>query len=231
MEDKARTIRDWPKEDQPRNKLYIKKTSDLSTAELLAILIGSGNAKYNSLELAKQVMTACKDSLTELSKCSILDLIKVYGIGHAKASTLVAFGELSRRQQMEKCAERNIIKTSIDAAAFFSPHLRHLSYEAFIVAFLSQRGHIIDFKIISRGGITGTIVDPRIVFKEAIAHQAVSIVVSHNHPSGSTRPSKADEELTEKLRNGGKYIDIKLIDHIIIGETDYFSFADQGILR
>jgi DNA repair protein RadC len=230
MEDKARKIRYWPAGDRPRNKLYIQKRSELSTAELLAILIGSGNSRYNALELAQQVMTACKGSLTELGKRTIIDLMKVYGIGHAKASTLVAFGELSRRQQMEKCAERNVIKDSRDAAAFFSPHLRHLHHEAFIVAFLSQHGKIINSKILSEGGITSVTVDPRIVYKEALEHHAVSIVVSHNHPSGSIHPSKADEDLTKKLNAGGKYMDIKLIDHVIIGEDGYFSFADQGLL-
>lgn len=229
MEDKTHTIRDWPAGEQPRNKLFIKKTSELSTAELLAVLIGSGNARYNSLELARNVMAACHGSLDELGKRSITDLMKVYGIGHAKASTLVAFGELSRRQQIQKFAERNIISNSRTAAAFFSPHLKHLHYEAFGVAFLSQNGNIIDFKIYFEGGINEVSVDPRVIFKEALAHCAVSIVASHNHPSGSLIPSRGDEKLTKKLYDCGKCIDIKLLDHIIIGEG-YFSFADQGLL-
>ena len=230
MEALNQRIREMSMSDAPRDKLSTENPAELSIVELLALLIGPGNAQCNSIELAKKVMTSCKNRLAELCKCSVNDLMQVPGIGRSKACTLVAFGELSRRQQSETTTLRPVIRNSKDTAAFFRPHLEHLNYEVFAVLFLRQNGQIIDFQIVSEGGITSTTVDPRLIFREALKRHAVSIVVSHNHPSGSLQPSISDEALTAKLNSGSKYLDIKLLDHVIIGEGGYFSFADEGKL-
>jgi DNA repair protein RadC len=230
MEGRIRRIRDWSESDRPRDKLNTKKPAELSTVELLSLLVGPGNARCNSIELAKNVLAPCGNRLADLCKCSVKDLMRVSGIGYAKACALVAFGELSRRHQSEKAMQRPVIKDSRDAAGFLRPRLEHLHHEVFGVIFLGRGGQTIDFKIISQGGITSTVVDPRMVFQEALRRHAVSIVAGHNRPSGSHRPRNTDEALTAKLCNGGKCMDIKLLDHIIIGESGYFSFADEGLL-
>lgn len=230
MEGRIRRIRDRPTDERPRDKLSTQKPAELSNAELLALLIGPGNARCNSIELANQVLASCGGRLIDLCKSSVKDLMRIPGIGYAKACALVAFGELSRRHQSEKAATRPIIKDSKEAAAFLRPYLEHLHYEAFGIIFMSQGGRILDFEIISEGGITSTTVDPRKIFHAALRRHAVSIIASHNHPSGSLLPSKADEALTAKLNNGSKVMDIKLLDHIIIGQGGYFSFSDEGLL-
>jgi len=230
METTTLRIRDRSTRDRPRDKLYTKKPNELSNAELLAMIIGPGNARCNSLELAQKVLAACGNRLSELGKCSIWDLMKVAGIGHAKACTVVALAELGRRHESEKVVEIPIIKDSKHAAEFLTPHLKHLQHEHFAVLFLRAGGKIIEFEILFEGGITSVTVDPRIILKKAITFRAQSIIVCHNHPSGSLRPSIADKALTTTLNNASKYMDIKLLDHIIIGETGYFSFADEGYL-
>src|SRR6185437_4811435 len=230
MEAQNQRIREMSMSDAPRNKLSTENPAELSIVELLALLIGPGNAQCNSIALAKKVMPFCKNRLTELCKCSVNDLMQVPGIGRSKACALVAFAELNRRQQSEKAAEKPIVRNSKDAATFFRPHLEHLCYEKFAVMFLRQNGQIIAFQIVPEGGITSASVDVRRIFREALKRHAVSIVVSHNHPSGSLQPSIADEALTAKLNSGSKYLDIKLLDHVIIGEGGYFSFADEGKL-
>lgn len=230
MEGRKRRIRDWSTDDRPRDKLYTEKPTDLSNAELLALLIGPGNARCNSIELANHVLDSCGGRLIDLCKCSVEDLMRIPGIGYAKACTLVAYGELNRRHQSEKAAIRPLIKHSKEAAAFLRPYLEHLQYEAFGVIFLNTGGRIIDFEIISEGGITSTTVDPRRIFQAALERHAVSIIAGHNHPAGSHLPRKEDEALTAKLKYGGKYLDVKLMDHIIIGQDGYFSFSDEGLL-
>jgi len=228
METTNMRIRDWPRADRPRNKLFTKKPSDLSNAELLSMLIGPGNAKSNALKLAEKVLSKCDNRLSDLSKCTVRELMTVAGIGHAKASSIVAFAELSRRRQSEEALERPEIKESRDAVQYLTPLFRDLNYVAFGFLFLGPGGKIINFEVPFEGGITFTVVDIRIVFQKAILHKAVSIVVCHNQVSGRVRPSSFDKALTDQLVAAGRYLDINVLDHIIVGENDYYSFADHG---
>lgn len=224
-------LRDWPTDDRPRDKLREKRTRDLSNAELLALLIGPGNARCNGLDLARKVLASVRGRLSELTKKSIPDLMRIPGIGSAKASAIYAFAELSRRRQAEEGLEKFHVKDTATAADYIRPLLRDLDHEEFGVLYLDQANHAINFEIVSQGGITATYIDPRIIFKNALAYNAVSIIVAHNHPSGQTKPSRADEILTQRIVEGSKYLDIKLLDHIIVTESGYFSFAAEGLLN
>jgi DNA repair protein RadC len=220
----------WAEGDRPREKLLSKSPHSLSDSELLAILIRNGAQKLNAVELARDVLKAGKDNLQELGKLSVRDLMKIRGIGEAKAITIAAAMELGRRRQATLSLERPLVKDSRAVAAYLQTLLRDYHHEVFGVIYLNRAGKIKHFEILSQGGITGTIADPRLIFKKALEEEAVSIILCHNHPSGSLRPSRADEELTIKIREGSKYLDIKLLDHIIVGDEGYFSFADEGML-
>jgi DNA repair protein RadC len=220
----------WAEGDRPREKLLSKSPHSLSDSELLAILIRNGAQKLNAVELARDVLKAGKDNLQELGKLSVRDLMKIRGIGEAKAITIAAAMELGRRRQATLSLERPLVKDSRAVAAYLQTLLRDYHHEVFGVIYLNRAGKIKHFEILSQGGITGTIADPRLIFKKALEEEAVSIILCHNHPSGSLRPSRADEELTIKIREGSKYLDIKLLDHIIVGDGGYFSFADEGML-
>jgi DNA repair protein RadC len=202
----------------------------MSNAELLALLIGPGKARSSCLELACKVLASVKGRLSDLSKKSIWDLMQIPGIGRAKASAIYAFAELSRRRETEAALERIELKDASKVAAFLRPIFRDLDHEEFGVLFLDQANDLIDFEIVSQGGITSASVDPRLIFKKALARNAVGIIVAHNHPSGNTMPSPGDKDLTQKLMTGSKYVYIKLLDHIIITEKTYYSFADEGLL-
>lgn len=223
-------IRDWPIGDRPRDRLREKRPRDLSNAELLTLLIGPGNAQCTGLELARKVLASVKGRLSDLTKKSISDLMQIPGIGRAKAGTIYAFAELSRRRETEEAAEKIQLSNAESCAAYLRPMFRDLDHEEFGVLFLDQANHLINFEIVSAGGITATYVDPRLIFKKALSYNAVSVVVAHNHPSGQTRPSRADELLTQRLVEGAKYLDIKLLDHIIVTEHGYFSFANEGMV-
>lgn len=230
MEGKKRAIKDWAPDDRPREKLMIKGAGALSDSELLAIFIRAGDASRNAIELARVVLNNCQDSILELGRHSVRDLMKIKGIGQAKAVTLVAALELGRRWHVRNASHCPIVKDSREVERYLRPLLVNLTIEVFGVLYLAQSGKIKEFEIISKGGITSTTVDPRLIFRKALETGAVSIIVCHNHPSGSIRPSKADEALTQKILQGSKYLDIKLLDHIIIGDKEYFSFADEGLL-
>lgn len=222
-------IAKWAEDDRPREKLLRKNPQSLSDSELLAILIRDGGAKQRSaVELAKDVLKMAKDNLQELGKLTVPELMTLKGVGMAKAVTIVAAMELGRRRQTIFLREKPLVKDSRSVAAYLQTLLKDYHHEVFCVLFLNRAGRIKNFEIISQGGITGTIADPRVIFKKAVQEGAVSIILCHNHPSGSLRPSRADEELTLKIREGGKYLDIKLLDHIIVGDEGYFSFADEG---
>ncbi|HEX4875346.1 MAG TPA: DNA repair protein RadC, partial [Chitinophagaceae bacterium] len=171
-----------------------------------------------------------KDNLSELGRLTIKDLMKIKGIGEAKAITIAAALELGRRRQSAAALEKTIISSSRDTAAFLQSRLRDMQHEVFAVVFLNRANKINHFEIISEGGITGTVADPRIILKKALEHNAVSIILSHNHPSGSLKPSRADEQLTSKIKEAARFLDITVIDHIIVSETGYYSFADEGLL-
>jgi len=229
MEAPKKAIKDWALEERPRERMIIHRPASLSQAELLAILIRLGSRKHSALELARQVLDRYGD-LHALGRCTPGDLMKIPGIGKAKATTIIAALELGRRQREEPLPERYFIRNSRDSADYARPWLGHLPYEAFAVMYLVQAGWVKAFELVSNGGISSTTVDARLILKRALEEVAVSLIVFHNHPSGSLRPSRSDEQLTQKLSVAGRTMDIKLLDHVIIGEGGHFSFADEGLL-
>jgi DNA repair protein RadC len=224
------SIKDWAKDDRPREKLLGKNPSNLSDSELLAILIRNGNREKNAIELAKDVLRLGKNNLNELGKLTIQEMMQIKGVGKVTAITIVAAMELGRRRQAALSLEKPIVKSSRDIANYLQALLRDLPHEVFAVAYMNQANRINHFEIISKGGLTGTVADPRVILKKALLEDAVSLIVCHNHPSGNLQPSKADQELTRKLKEAAKLFDISLFDHIIVSESGYFSFADAGIL-
>jgi len=229
MQDTRISIKDWAKDDRPREKLLSKNPSVLSDSELLAILIQHGSAEKNAIELAKEVLRLGKNNLNELGKIPVQEMMRIKGIGEAKAIKIAAALELGRRRQAA-LPDKPVVKGSKDVAAYLQGLLRDLSYEVFAVVFLNRANRINHFEVISEGGITGTIADPRVILKRALQEDAVSLILCHNHPSGSLEPSRADEELTRKIKEAAQYLDISILDHIIVSESGYFSFADEGLL-
>lgn len=230
MTKKKTSIKYWAKDDRPREKLLSKSPQSLSDSELLAILIVSGKPKRSAIDVAKDVLKLGGNNLRELGKLSVRELTAIYGIGQAKAITLVAALELGRRTEASAHRRKLMAKDSRQVAAYVHPLLRDYSQEVFGVLYLNTAGMIKHFEIVSKGGITSTVADPRLILKLALEKEAVSLILCHNHPSGNARPSRADEELTAKIKEAARYLDIALLDHIIIGEDGYFSFADAGKL-
>lgn len=224
------TIKQWARDDRPREKLIAMGPDKLSNSELLAILIHNGTPKRSALDLARDILKLGHDNLNELGKLSLADLMTVKGIGEAKAVSIAAALELGRRRQSGQALDKNLIASSRDVALFLQEKLKDLAYEVFAVIFMNQANKVIGFDIISEGGLTGTVADPRRILKKAIEKNATKIILSHNHPSGSLRPSRSDERLTEKIKEGAKLIDIEVADHIIVSENGYFSFADEGLM-
>lgn len=229
MEQK-RSIKNWAADDRPREKLLVKGAAALSDSELLAILINHGTKEKSAVELAKDVLRAGKDNLTDLGKLGVKDLIKLKGIGEAKAVTIAAALEIGRRRQAAASREKEVVSSSSDVAAYLQNLLKDYRHEVFAVLFLNRANKVNHFQIISQGGITGTVADPRIILRKALEEDAVSLVLCHNHPSGSLKPSRADEELTQKIKEAARFFDIKVLDHLIVSDDGYFSFADEGIL-
>ncbi|MGC4103062.1 RadC family protein [Ferruginibacter sp.] len=224
------SIKNWSPDDQPREKMIANGSNSLSNSELLALLINYGNKDKTAVDLAKDILKLGSNNLNELGKLSIRELQKVKGIGTAKAITIAAALELGRRRQVSVSLDKPTVESSKDIAQYLGALLKDFTYEVFAVIFLNRASKIIHFEIISKGGITGTVAEPRMIIKKAIDEDATSIVLSHNHPSGSLKPSKADKELTWKIKEAATYFDIKVVDHIIISEEGYYSFADAGIL-
>ncbi len=224
------SIKHWAKDDRPREKLLTKGAETLSDSELLAILINNGSKEKSAVELAKDVLKLGKDNLVELGKLSLKDLMKIKGIGEAKAITIAAALELGRRRQGAAVLNKAVLRQSGDIARYLQTILKDYQHEVFAVLFLNQANKVNHFEIISEGGITGTVADPRIILKKALAENAVNIILCHNHPSGSLKPSRADEELTQKIKEAAKFLDITVMDHIIVSEAGYYSFADEGLL-
>jgi DNA repair protein RadC len=222
----------WAITDRPREKLMLKGPRALSEADLLAILLRIGRRDKNAVEIARELLRINQNDLNELGKRSIRQLMKINGIGLAKAVTIAAALELGRRRHSSSSLKKPIVKDSRTAAAYLGPLLEDYGYEVFVVLFLNQAGRIKqeDIEIVSQGGISSTVVDPRLIFKKALELDAVSLIVCHNHPSGNLQPSQADKNITSRLLEGAKYLDIKLLDHIIVGDKGYFSFADSGLL-
>lgn len=230
MQEQNYSIRHWADDDKPREKLRSKGAENLSDSELLAILIHNGTRSRTAVDLAKEVLQLGKNNLGSLGKLSIKDLMKVKGIGEAKAITIAAALEIGRRRQAILSMDKPIVKDSREIANYLQALLKDHHHEVFAVVFLNRANRINHFEVISEGGITGTVADPRIILKKALEEDAVSIILCHNHPSGNLLPSRADEELTRKIKEASKYFDIKVLDHIIVSEDGYYSFADEGIL-
>jgi DNA repair protein RadC len=230
MQEKKYAIKTWAKDDRPREKLLMKGPETLSDSELLAILIANGNREKSALDLAKEILQLGKNNLGELGKLTVREMMKIKGIGEAKAITIAAALEMGRRRQATAYRQKEIITSSADVARYLQSLLQDHQHEVFAVLFLNRANKINHFQIISEGGMTGTVADPRIILKKALEENAVSIILCHNHPSGSLKPSRADEELTHKIKEAARFFDIKVLDHLIVSEDGYFSFADEGIL-
>ena len=224
------SIKNWAIDDRPREKLQTKGAAVLSDSELLAILINNGHKEKSAVDIAKDVLKMGENNLNELGKLTLKELQKIKGIGIAKAITIAAALELGRRRQASDALEKTVIRTSGNIAQYLRATIKDFSYEVFAVIFLNKANKINHFEIISRGGITGTVADPRIILKIALEQGATSIILCHNHPSGNLKPSRADEELTQKIKIAARYLDIAVIDHVIVSEDGYYSFADDGLL-
>jgi DNA repair protein RadC len=224
------SIKEWSSNDQPREKLLSKGAQILSDAELLAILLGSGTREISAVQLAREVLNISKNNLSELGKKSVTELLKLKGIGEAKAVTIVAALELGKRRNYSETPEKTAVTSSSEVYNFFRPMVSDLSHEEFWVLYLNRSNKIIDQYKLSQGGLAGTVIDVRLVLKRALELLASSIIVCHNHPSGNKRPSDNDKTITHKLKIACEQLDIKLLDHLIIADNSYFSFADEGIL-
>jgi DNA repair protein RadC len=224
------SIRNWSEDDRPREKLLSKNPNSLTDSELLAILIGQGTRHKNAVELARELLLSVKNNLNELGRLEIHDLLKLNGIGKVKAVVILAALELGRRRHSIGGLEKPVVRDSRQVAGYLKVMLQDHNREVFAVIFLNQANRVNHFEVVSQGGITGTVADPRIILKKALESHAVSLILCHNHPSGNLKPSKADEDLTLKIREAGRYFDIKVIDHIIVSHDGYFSFADEGLM-
>jgi DNA repair protein RadC len=220
----------WAKDDRPREKLRLKGVEILSDAELLAILLHHGTRDKTAVDLARELLKLSKHNLKELGRMSMKEIMKVKGIGEAKAVTVLAALELGRRREAGENLERPIVSGSNSVARYLQTLFSDYDHEVFAVLFLNRANKINHFEIVSTGGMSGTVADPRMIMRKALEEKAVSIILCHNHPSGSLKPSLADRELTLKIREAAKYFDIMVLDHIIVSNEGFFSFADEGIL-
>jgi len=229
MDSTYSSIANWSEDDRPREKLVLKGRDALSNSELIAILIGSGSRNESAVDLSKRIL-ASSGNLNSLAKLSIQQLMNFKGIGQAKAVAIVAALELGRRQRSEDTVHfKNKITSSKVVFEIMRPIIGELPHEEFWVLFLNNSNKVISKSQLSKGGITGTIVDVRLVFKLALENGATSLILCHNHPSGNLDPSEADKQITTKLKAGGESLDVKVLDHLIITETNYYSFVDEGI--
>jgi DNA repair protein RadC len=222
------SIKNWSSEDQPREKLMQHGPSILSDAELVAILIGSGTREISAVELSRKILSLSSNNLAELGRLSVPDLMKIKGIGEAKAITIVAALELGRRRAVSEPTSKQKITSSLDAASIFLPLLSDIQHEEFWVAYLNRSNTLIERTRISIGGISGTVTDVRLILRKALEVYATSIILSHNHPSGNLNPSEQDKQITQKIKESAKLFDLTLLDHIVIGTGKYYSFADEG---
>jgi DNA repair protein RadC len=224
------SIKLWAEDDRPREKLLLKGKTSLSDAELIAILISTGTREDTAVGLAKKILLLASNNINELGKFTVNDLKKIKGIGEAKAISIIAALELGRRRKDEQLLKKQQIVTSKDIFDYFNPILSDYKHEEFWILILNRSNKIICSKRISEGGVNGTVADPKIIFKLAIEELGSSIILCHNHPSGNINPSEEDIRLTQKIQNAGKFLDIHVIDHIIIGGGAYYSFNDQGVI-
>ncbi len=223
-------IKDWAIDDRPREKLLAKGVGSLSDAEIIAILIGSGNRNETAVELSKRILSSADNNLSQFSRLNINDLTKFNGIGEAKAISIVAAMELGKRRKISEILQKPKITDSRDVFEIFSNIIGDVPYEEFWVLFLNRSNKIIDKQKISQGGVHGTTADIKLILKNAIEKLASGIILCHNHPSGNLMPSKLDVEITNKVAKAAEYIDTQLLDHVIVSDKEYFSFADKGML-
>lgn len=223
-------IREWAEGDRPREKLLLKGKQSLSDAELIAILMGSGSRNESAVDLAKRILKNSHDNLIELSKLNVQGLTKFKGVGEAKAISIIAALELGKRRRGAEALEKKKITSSQDVFEYFTSIFGDSNYEEFYILLLNRANKIIKEVQISEGGISGTVADPKKIFKIALENNSSAIILCHNHPSGNIQPSDADIKLTNKLKNAGAMLDLPVIDHIILGEENYYSFADENTL-
>jgi DNA repair protein RadC len=226
----AFSIKHWSDDDKPRAKLLVKGRSILTDAELVAILIGSGSTKESAVELSKRILASVGNNLNELGKLSVKQLMKFNGIGEAKALTIVAAMEFGRRRREEGPQKILRIGSSKDAFLLLQPIIGELPHEEFWIVYLNNSNGVMHTAQLSRGGITGTLVDVRLVMKQALELGSVALILAHNHPSGTLKPSAADKEITKKLKIASEAMDIRVLDHLVITAKEYFSFADEKML-
>lgn len=224
------SIKSWALDDRPREKLMLKGKSVLSDAELVAILIGSGNREDSAVTLSQKILLSVNNDLNMLAKLSIEELMRFKGIGEAKAISIITALEFGKRRQFKEKNTILKIKSSLDAAKIMQPLLGDLEHEEFWVLYLNNSNKVLAKHQLSKGGFTATLVDVRLLYQKALKLSAVGVIVSHNHPSGKLEPSKSDINLTNKIKEAGVTLDIKVLDHLIITEKTYFSFADEGML-
>ncbi len=227
---KKLTINQWAEDDRPREKMMAKGASALSDAELLAILVGSGNTEETAVELMRRLMIDCGNNLNNLARWGVSEFSRYKGMGPAKSITIMAALELGRRRNLQAAEERVAIRSSRDIFEIFHPLMRDLPLEEFWVLYLNQAGKAVDKVRISTGGIAGSLVDVRMVLREALLRHATQIAAVHNHPSGTRHPSNEDRNVTERLRKASETMNIRLIDHVIVSEGGYYSFADEGLI-
>lgn len=224
------SIKNWSQDDQPREKLLYKGRAALSDAELVAILIGSGNRDESAVALCKRILSTVDNNLSQLGKLSIKQLMDFKGIGEAKAITIAAALELGRRRRGEEALQKKKITSSTDVFELLQPIIGELEHEEFWIVYLNNSNKVIQKNQLSKGGMTGTLVDVRLVMKNALEVGATGLILAHNHPSGTLKPSEADKDITQKLKLAAQSLDIKVLDHLIVTEKAYFSFADEGVL-
>jgi DNA repair protein RadC len=229
-DDKKITIKAWAEEDRPREKLLLQGRRNLTDAELIAILIGSGNRTETAVGLSMRILASLDNDLEKLGKLSVSELSKFKGIGEAKAISIIAALELGRRRREVFTPKVEKVSSSKDVHTYLKRHFTDLNHEEFWIVLLNRSNHIISRHLISKGGQAGTIADPKIIFQTALEHHSASIILSHNHPSGSLKPSQADLQLTRKLKDAGALLDIGVLDHLIFTDTAYLSLADEGLM-
>jgi DNA repair protein RadC len=224
------SIKFWSEEDRPREKLMLKGKAALSDAELIAILMGSGNREETAVDLAKRILDNVQNNLIELSRLGVNELSKYKGIGEAKAISIVAALELGRRRRGAEAIQKKRIQTSSDAFEIFHMYIGDEVYEQFMMILLNRANDVLKTVSISEGGTAGTIADPKKIFKMALDNNAAAIILGHNHPSGNLKPSEEDIKLTRKIKTAGRVLDIDVLDHIILGMNNFYSFADEAMM-
>jgi DNA repair protein RadC len=231
MEDEKQvlSIKSWAEEDRPREKLIGKGRHVLTEAELIAILIGSGSRDETAVELSKRILASVGNNLNELGKLTVQELNRFKGVGDAKAISIIAALELGRRRKDTETVKREKITSSKDVYEIMKASMLDLPHEEFWLLMLNRANSVIKKELISRGGVAGTVVDTKIIFKTAVDNQATSIIVCHNHPSGNLKPSEADLKITKNIKEAGKIMEITLLDHLIITENGFYSFVDEGV--